>query len=256
MLDRILIDARRRADEVVGCAPRFREAAARVAPARPFGAALAGQGLSIIAEVKRRSPSRGVLAAGLDAVDQARIYDAAGAAAISVLTEPEHFDGSLDDLSTVRQVVTVPVLRKDFLIEPAQVWESRAFGADAVLLIVAVLGSEGLRRMIETAEEGGVEALVEVHNEHESEIAVAAGARLIGVNNRDLTTFVTDLAVAERLAPIVRADGATVIAESGIRTAADAERMAAAGYDAILVGEALVTAKDPAARLLGLTGRP
>ncbi len=255
MLERILSDARQRADEVVGCAPRFRHVAASVPPARPFAAALRASGLAVIAEVKRRSPSRGVLAAGLDAVSQARIYAESGATAISILTEPHHFDGSLDDLASVREEVTVPLLRKDFLIEPAQVWEARAHGADAVLLIVAVLGDTGLNRMIDAAQDAGVDALVEVHNGREAEIAVDAGAELIGVNNRDLTTFVTDLVVAERLASIVQAGGAVTVAESGIHTPADAARMTAAGYDAILVGEALVTAADPATDLAELVGR-
>ena len=256
MLDPILSDARRRADAVAGCALRFRRAAAQADAARPFTGALADPGLSVIAEVKRRSPSRGVLAAGLDAVEQARIYDTAGAAAISVLTEPDHFDGSLDDLVAVRSAVTVPVLRKDFLIELAQVWEARAYGADAVLLIVAVLGAGDLGPMLAAAGDAGLDALVEVHDEAEARIAVDAGAALIGVNNRNLSTFVTDLAVAERLAPIVRSGGAVVVAESGIHGAEDADRMAAAGYDAILVGEALVTDADPANRLAELTGRP
>ncbi len=255
MLDRILDDARERGDEVVGCAPRFRRVAAGVAPPRPFAAALDGSELSIVAEVKRRSPSRGVLASGLDAVAQARIYAEAGATGISILTEPRHFDGSLDDLAAVRAVTTIPLLRKDFLVEPAQVWEARAYGADAVLLIVAVLGHTGLDGMMEAARDAGVDALVEVHDEREAEIAVAAGAELIGVNNRDLTTFATDLAVAERLASIVQSGGATTIAESGIRARGDAARMEAAGYDAILVGEALVTAADPARDLAELAGR-
>jgi len=256
MLDPILSDARRRAGEVAGCALRFRRAAAQAGAVRPFAAALAEPGLSVIAEVKRRSPSRGVLAAGLDAVAQARIYDTAGAAAVSVLTEPDHFDGSLDDLAAVRSTVTVPVLRKDFLVDPTQMWEARAHGADAALLIVAVLEADGLGRMMAAAADAGLDALVEVHDEAEARIAVASGAALIGVNNRNLSTFVTDLAVAERLAPIVRSGGAVVVAESGIHGAEDAERMAAAGYDAILVGEALVTAADPAKRLAELTGRP
>jgi indole-3-glycerol phosphate synthase len=256
MLDPILSDARRRADEVAGCALRFRQAAARSGEVRPFAAALSAPGLSVIAEVKRRSPSRGVLAAGLDAVEQAGIYDTAGASAISVLTEPDHFDGSLEDLASVRSNVTVPVLRKDFLIEPAQVWEARAYGADAALLIVAVVGADGRGRMMEAARAAGLAVLVEVHDETEARIAVDAGATLIGVNNRDLSTFVTDLSVAERLAPIVRSGGAVVVAESGIHAPEDAARMAAAGYDAVLVGEALVTADDPASRLAELVGRP
>ncbi len=255
MLDRILSDARSRADDIMGCGPMYRHAASSLPPVQPFSAALRGSGLSIVAEVKRRSPSRGVLATGLDAVAQAQIYERAGANAISVLTEPLHFDGSLDDLGEVRDAVSIPVLRKDFLLEAAQVWEARAFGADAVLLIVAVLGREGLELMMDAAADAGVDALVEVHDEHEAEIAIEAGATLFGVNNRDLTTFKTDLAVAERIADVVMRSGVTTVAESGIHDRHDAVRMSAAGYDAILVGEALVVASDPAETLARLVGR-
>jgi indole-3-glycerol phosphate synthase len=255
MLDRILSDARSRADDIMGCAAMYRNASSSLPPVQPFSAALRGSDLSIVAEVKRRSPSRGVLAAGLDAVTQAQIYESAGANAISVLTEPLHFDGSLDDLGAVRDAVSIPVLRKDFLLEPAQVWEARAFGADAVLLIVAVLGREGLGLMMDAAADAGVDALVEVHDEYEAEIAIEAGATLIGVNNRDLTTFTTDLAVAERIADVVMRSGITTVAESGIHDRHDAVRMSAAGYDAILVGEALVVASDPAETLARLVGR-
>lgn len=249
MLDQILSDAKVRSDATVGHGAEFVELAASAEPARGFASALSGPGLSIIAEVKRRSPSRGVLAAGLDAVAQARTYEAAGAAAISVLTEPLHFDGSLDDLVAVREAVSIPLLRKDFLLEPEQIWEARAAGADAALLIVAVMDDRHLARMLATAREAGVEALVEVHNVGEAERAVAGGATLIGVNNRDLATFETTLATAETLASSVCQAGIVAVAESGIHEAHDARRMASAGYQAILVGEALVIADDPAAAL-------
>ena len=255
MLDRILSDARSRADDLMGCGPMYRKASSSLPPVQPFSAALRGSGLSIVAEVKRRSPSRGVLAAGLDAVAQALIYEGAGADAVSVLTEPLHFDGSLDDLGEVRDAVSIPVLRKDFLLVPAQVWEARAFGADAVLLIVAILGREQLRLMMDAAADAGVDTLVEVHGEREAEIALDVGATLIGVNNRDLTTFATDPAVAERVADVVVQPGITTVAESGIHTPEDAARMSAAGYDAVLVGEALVIASDPAETLTRLVGR-
>lgn len=255
MLDQILTDATSRADDVMGCGPMYRNAAASLQPVQSFSDALSGDGLSIIAEVKRRSPSRGVLADGLDAVAQARIYESAGASAISVLTEPRHFDGSLDDLAEVRDAVSIPVLRKDFLLQPAQIWEARAFGADAALLIVAILGRERLGLMMDAAADAGVDALVEAHDSAEAEIALAAGATLIGVNNRDLTTFTTDLAVAESLADVIMRPGITTVAESGIHALGDAERMSSAGYDAILVGEALVVAADPAETLARLVGR-
>jgi indole-3-glycerol phosphate synthase len=255
MLDQILSDARTRADDLMGCGPMYRKASASLPPVQPFAAALSGTGLSIIAEVKRRSPSRGVLAAGLDVVAQAQIYENAGANAISVLTEPQHFDGSLDDLFQVRDAVSIPVLRKDFLMGPAQVWEARAFGADAVLLIVAVLGRDGLELMMEAAADAGVDALVEAHDESEARIALDAGATLIGVNNRDLATFTTDLTVAEGVADVIMRPGVTTVAESGIHDPADARRMASVGYDAILVGEALVVSPDPAQALARLVGR-
>lgn len=255
MLDRILSDSRMRSDEAAARSATLAAAAAQSQPARGFAAALAEPGLSVIAEVKRRSPSRGVLAAGLDAVGQAEIYEGAGASAVSVLTEPLHFDGSLDDLVAVRDAVSIPVLRKDFLLEPAQVFEARAAGADAVLLIVAALGADLLGRMIAAAAEVGIDALVEIHDRDEAMIACAAGATLIGVNNRNLTTFATDLGVAEGLASTVQEDGTVTVAESGIHAPEDAERMQNAGYDAILVGEALVVADDPAIALARLVGR-
>lgn len=256
MLDRILSDARVRSDEAAGRSAALTEAAERSEPARGFAAALAGPGLSVIAEVKRRSPSRGVLAAGLDAVSQARIYADAGASAVSVLTEPLHFDGSLHDLVAVKEAVAVPVLRKDFMLEPAQVFEAKAAGADGVLLIVAALGGDLLGRMLGAADEAGIDALVEVHDMDEAVVARAAGATLIGVNNRNLQTFSTDLGVADALASTVMGEGIIAVAESGIHTPNDAKRMRDSGYDAILVGEALVVAEDPAALLSRLAGGP
>ena len=255
VLHRILSDARVRSDDAAGRSDELAEAAARSTPARGFATALARPGLSVIAEVKRRSPSRGVLAAGLDAVGQARIYEGAGATAVSVLTEPLHFGGSLGDLTAVKGALSIPVLRKDFILEAAQVFEARAAGADAVLLIVAALGDELLGRLMSAAAEAAIDALIEVHSLEEAAIARAAGATLIGVNNRNLETFLTDLGTAEALASTVQGDGIVTVAESGIHTPDDAERMRNAGYDAILVGEALVVADDSAATLSGLIGR-
>lgn len=255
VLDRILSDARTRSEMAAARSGALVEAAARSRPARGFAAALDRPELSVIAEIKRRSPSRGVLADGLNALEQARIYEEAGATAVSVLTEPLHFDGSLDDLVAVREAVAVPLLRKDFVLDPAQVFESRAAGADAVLLIVAALGADRLGGMIAAAAEAGIDALVEVHDRGEAAIARAAGATLIGVNNRNLDTFVTDLTVAELLAPAVQGAGIVTVAESGIHTSEDAAAMSKAGYDAILVGEALVISEDPAASMARLVGR-
>ncbi|MCY4191971.1 MAG: indole-3-glycerol phosphate synthase TrpC [Rhodospirillaceae bacterium] len=211
---------------------------------RDFGVALRFPGLGVIAEVKRRSPSAGNLAAAADAGLTACRYAEAGAAAISVLTEPNHFGGALEDLDTVREAQTTPVLRKDFIVDPYQIIEARVSGADAILLIVAAVG-EALSDYLAHASETGLDALVEVHDSAELEIALDAGASIIGVNNRNLADLGVDLSVSERLLPRIPADTVRV-AESGIRRRADAERMAAAGADAILVGTSLMTAEDPA----------
>ena len=228
---------------------RLEEAGTAVFPdppaARPFGASLQQAGLQVIAEIKRRSPSAGVLAAGLDPVRRAREYELGGAAAISVLTEPDYFAGSLQDLVAVRQAVALPVLRKDFIIDPRQVTESRLAGADALLLIVAALERVALRRLLAECEAIGIEALVEAHDATEAQLAVDLGAKIVGINNRNLHTFETDLSVAEKIGPSLPHDR-VLVAESGVSNPTGAARMRAAGYDAILVGEALVAAADPA----------
>ena len=228
-----------------------RELAARAADAprpRQLEAALspAGGPPRIVAEVKRASPSAGAIREGLDAAAQARAYAAAGAAATSVLTDGPGFGGSLDDLSQVRAAVGIPVLRKDFVLDGYQLLEARAAGADAALLIVAALPGDDLRRLVDRCGALGLAALVEVHGEPEIAAALDAGARIVGVNNRDLTTFRVDLAVTERLLPLLPV-GVRVVAESGVRTAADARRLRAAGAANLLVGEALVRAPDPGA---------
>lgn len=250
MLDQILTAT---ASRVAAIEPRTDEllaAAAEAGRPRGFAAALAADGLAVIAEIKRRSPSAGVLADNITPGDQAAGYAAGGAAAISVLTEPDFFAGSLEDLQQVRQMVDLPVLRKDFIIHEAQIAEAKLAGADAVLLIVAALPPDRLRALLETAGRLGLDTLVEAHNRAELAIANQLGATLIGINNRDLTTFVTDLATAEDLAPEVAAP--VKVAESGVSDVAGAARMAAAGYDAILVGEALVRSADPAALVAAL----
>jgi len=220
------------------------------APPRPFEAALSlpGGPLRVIAEVKRASPSAGAIAAGLDAVAQARRYAEAGAACVSVLTDGPGFGGSLEDLAAVRAAVDVPLLRKDFTVDRYQLLEARAHGADAALLIVAALPADALRRLHDDCRELGLAALVEVHDAAEVEAALAAGAKLVGVNNRNLSTFQVDLAVSERLLPGFPAD-VRGVAESGVRTAADALRLRRAGAANLLVGEALVRAADPGALL-------
>jgi indole-3-glycerol phosphate synthase len=241
----------RKADEVAarraGRPDRELEAACRdLPPARDFAGALAarGQPARIVAEVKRASPSAGAIARGLDAVAQARRYAAAGAAAISVLTDGPGFGGSLDDLAGVRAAVPTPLLRKDFVLDRYQLLEARLFGADAALLIVAALREDALSRLVAESEALGLAALVEVHDAAEVEVALRAGARLVGVNNRNLSTFEVDLAVSERLLPMLP-DPVKGVAESGVRSAADARRLRRAGAANLLVGEALVRALDP-----------
>lgn len=209
----------------------------RRALAAPAGAAR----LALIAEVKRRSPSKGDLAPDLDAAAQARAYEAAGADAVSVLTQPSRFGGSLQDLVEVCAAVRLPVLRKDFIIDAAQLWEAAAAGAAAVLLIAALLDDRTLRGLLAEAAACGLDALVEVHDEPELRRAVAAGAELVGVNNRDLRTLRVDLATTERLAALAP-PGVVLVGESGIASPADAARLAAAGAAAVLVGERLVRA--------------
>jgi indole-3-glycerol phosphate synthase len=210
-----------------------------------FAEALTRPGLQVIAEFKRRSPSAGPLGMDLDAAAQAVAYVNGGAAAISVLTEPDYFSGSIADLAAVRAAVDLPILRKDFIVDERQIVQSRAIGADAVLLIVAALETAELESFLTVAREVGIAALVEAHDESEAQIAVDLGADLIGINNRNLQTFETDLAVAERVSTQLPTSS-VLVAESGVSTLEGASRMAAAGYDAVLVGEALVRAADPA----------
>lgn len=197
--------------------------------------------LALIAEIKRRSPSKGDIAPHLDAVTRARAYEQAGADAISVLTEPSRFGGSLEDLRAVAAAVDLPVLRKDFLVDRRQIWEAAEAGAAAVLLIVAALSDTVLAELIEECRLCGLDALIEVHNRAEMERALATGATLIGVNNRDLRTLNVDLAVTERLARQAPPQ-VLLVSESGIADAADARRLALAGARALLVGEILMRA--------------
>lgn len=253
MLERIVADVRGRLPEVVARRAALEEAAKARPPVRDFTGSLRGPGLSVIAEIKRASPSRGPLDLGLDPAAQARDYQQGGAAALSVLTERDHFLGCPDDLVAARAAVDLPVLRKDFTLEPVHVVEARAMGADTILLIVAILDESQLAHLLEVAAELGLAALVEVHDEAEADRALEAGARIVGVNNRDLVTFEVSLTTAERLAP--RLEGVEVrIAESGILGPPDAARMAASGFDAVLVGEYLVKSGDPVAAIRGLTG--
>jgi indole-3-glycerol phosphate synthase len=230
------------------------ERCARAAPTRSLRSALqrhAGEALRAIAEVKRASPSAGPIRPGADPALIARAYAQHGAAAISVLTDQTYFDGALEFLAAARAAVSVPVLRKDFLIDPYQVFEARAAGADAILLIVAALADTALAELAGIAVELGMDALVEVHSEAEAERALAVGARIIGVNHRDLATFTIDRELTARLRPRLPPP-IILVAESGIRDASDVTALAAAGADAILVGETLMRAPSPGAALAAL----
>jgi indole-3-glycerol phosphate synthase len=219
---------------------------------RGFRSALTAQpGVSAIAEVKRRSPSKGDLAPDLDPAALAVAYQRGGAACISVLTDREFFGGSPEDLQAARGAVDLPVLRKDFTLRAADVCDARLMGADAVLLIVAALSPAALAELLQLARGLGMDALVEVHDEKEAALAVEAGADLIGVNQRDLVTFEVDTARAVRVAAALPS-GIARVAESGVRTAEDVAVLADSGFDAVLVGEALVTATSPTGALVQL----
>lgn len=241
----------------------FDALAARAGSRQPRGAAferaLTGEGaigatrFRAIAECKRRSPSRGVLRADYDPVAIARAYEAAGAVAVSVITEPAFFDGALAHLSAVRDAVTLPVLRKDFIVDEYQLWEARAAGADAVLLIVSALDDRQLAGLLERAEALGLAVLVEAHDSEELARAQGAGARIIGVNSRDLRTLSVNLDTAAALAAAI-ADDCVAVAESGLRSIDDVRRLAEAGYDAFLIGERCMIAPDPGLALAELIG--
>ncbi|MCU1463288.1 MAG: trpC [Acidimicrobiales bacterium] len=220
---------------------------------RDFAGALVGAGLAVIAEVKRRSPSKGELAPGLVPGLVAKAYAAGGAAALSVLTDADHFGGSPADLTDARDAVDIPVLRKDFTVSERDVADARLMGADAILLIVAALSDAELSRFVGLAGRFGLSALVEVHDERELGRALAAGATLVGVNQRDLRTFEVDHDLAATLATRMPA-GIVRVAESGVRDRDDCRRLADAGFDAVLVGETLVTAPDPTAAIRSLRG--
>ena len=214
-----------------------------------FAAALKGEGVQLIAEVKRSSPSRGVLRPDLDHVELARTYAANGAAAVSVLTEEQYFGGSPEQLAEVKEaIVSVPVLMKDFIFEPYQIYEARACGADALLLIAAMLSSLQLEELLSLSRALGMRCLVEVHDEEELERALVCGAMILGINNRDLRTFKIDLETTGRLRPLIPPDR-IVVSESGIRDRGDMERLRSWRVNAVLVGETLVTAPDVAAKM-------
>jgi indole-3-glycerol phosphate synthase len=246
VLDQILADARADLAARQAATPleRLKAAASRASQPREAMAALRGEGVAVIAEVKRASPSKGALAAIADPAALAIDYEAGGASVISVLTEGRRFGGSLDDLAAVRDVVQVPLLRKDFVISSYQLWEARAYGADMVLLIVAALEQNALVSLVERASSIGLVPLVEVHSRAELSRALDAGAQVIGVNARNLATLEVDRSIFAQLAPEIP-DEIIKIAESGVRGPHDLLAYAAAGADAVLVGESLVIGKDP-----------
>lgn len=228
--------------------------AIRMPEIRSFRASLLREpGLAVIAELKRRSPSKGDLNLHLDPVELAREYEAGGAACLSVLTDEEYFGGSSNDLQYARAATRLPVLRKDFSVSVRDVCDARLMSADCLLLIAAALTPAELIEFHELADEVGIEVLVEIHDEQELDYALAAKASMIGVNQRDLVTFQVDHERAERMAALIP-EGVVKIAESGVRGAADARTLAAVGYHAVLVGETLVTSADPAAAIRDLRG--
>jgi indole-3-glycerol phosphate synthase len=249
----ILVAHRARAESDGRALPDLVEQAAGLPPARDFAGALRGDGLSCIAEIKRRSPSKGDLDPGLQADLVAKDYVTGGAACLSVLTDVDFFGGSTADLAAAREASGLPVLRKDFTVQEADVADARLMGADAVLLIAAALSDAELASCAALADRLGLAALVEVHDEEELARALAAGAALVGVNQRDLRTFEVDHERACAMAARIPA-GVVAVAESGIRDAADAQRLAEAGYDAVLVGETLMRAADRQAQLRQLVG--
>ncbi len=257
MLDNIVTHTRRRIEASQGRLPlpELKNRIGRADPPRHFQKALKAAGFGLIAEVKRASPSKGRLRPNLDAAEMARLYARAGANAVSILTEPDFFQGSLEDLKAAREAMNLPLLRKDFILEPYQVYEARVCGADAILLIVAILTPEKLSQLLSLSQELGMDTLVEVHQEAEVDTALKAKASIIGINNRNLTDFSIDLKTTLNLRPLIPPE-VLVVSESGIHSHADLELLRQAGVNAVLIGEALVTSADPLAKIKELLGQP
>lgn len=253
ILDRIVADNRQELENRKRITPL--EDLKRMVLAQPpsldFASALRGKGVRLIAEVKKASPSKGVIRHDFNPAEIAGIYAANGASAISVLTETKYFQGSLDYLKDVRKALgkkKLPLLRKDFIHDPYQIYESRAYGADALLLIVAILTPEKLSELLKLSHKLGMKCLVETHDEAELEVALKSGAGIIGINNRDLRTFTTDLTTTQRLRPFIP-EGKIVVSESGIKTRSDMEKLKKWGVDAVLIGEAFMSAPDIAGKM-------
>ena len=250
MLNKIIAQKREEVERRKKVAPatRLQERIAQQKPAVDFALALKGDHIRLIAEVKQASPSRGVLSSNFNPTKLALTYAEGGAAAISVLTEANYFMGSIEHLAAIKEAVGLPLLRKDFIFDPYQVYESRAYGADALLLIAAILSQGQLKELISLSHSVGLKCLVEVHNEDEAERAVLSAAQIIGINNRDLNTFAVDINATRSLRPLVHKEKITV-SESGIKSKRDLEKLAKWGVDAVLIGEALVTASDVRAKM-------
>ncbi len=250
MLDKIIAKKREVVEQrkKIAVMTYLQERIARQKPPLHFALALKGDHVRLIAEAKQASPSRGVLTRNFNPTELARAYAEGGAAAISVLTEADYFMGSNEHLAAIREVVALPLLRKDFIFDPYQVYESRAYGADALLLITAILSQGQLNDLVSLSHSLGLECLVEVHNGDEVERAVLSEAEIIGINNRDLNTFAIDINTTRRLRPLVPEEK-VVVSESGIQNQKDMEKLAKWGVHAVLVGEALVTADNIRAKM-------
>jgi indole-3-glycerol phosphate synthase len=253
ILDKIIQNSRRELEARKRIIPleKMRQLADEQNSPLDMVSALRGDCIKLIAEVKKASPSRGLICSDFNPVDIAKIYSSNGAAAISILTETEYFQGSLEYLRQIDSAlgnIRPPLLRKDFIFDSYQVYESKAYGADALLLIVAILTCEQLGELLRLSHQLGLSSLVETHNENELEIALKSGARIIGINNRDLNTFNVDIAITKRLRPLIPADR-VVVSESGIKTRSDIEKMKVWGVNAVLVGESLMASSDIAAKM-------
>jgi indole-3-glycerol phosphate synthase len=250
MLDKIIAQKREEVEQKkkVATMTYLQERIAHQKPPLDLASALKGDHIRLIAEVKKASPSRGMLSPNLNPTELARTYAEGGAAAISVLTEVDYFMGSIEHVAAIREAVGLPLLRKDFIFDPYQVYESRAYGADALLLITAILSQGQLNELLWLSHSLGLGCLVEVHNEDEVERAVLSGVEIIGINNRDLNTFVVDINTTRRLRPLVPKEK-IVVSESGIKSRKDMEKLGKWRVDAVLVGEALISASDVLAKM-------
>ncbi len=246
-------EARARAATILGRSAELERAASSAGAVARFADALRGADVKVVAEVKRSSPSKGVINRGLDLAKQVAAYEAGGAAAISILTEPSRFGGSNEDLSRAHASVRIPLLKKDFHVETVQILEARSLGASAALVIARAVPPSRLQELMAAGDDVGIEILVEVRDEAELDLALSLGARLIGVNNRNLETLEIDAETSQRLLPLIPRD-IVAIAESGVRSAKDVEQLGRAGADAVLVGTELSASKDPEAAVRSLTG--